>query len=1105
MDGIGRVIPANFLGDTECRCYWHGLPPVEIPLGPQSSSPPDGLTLKQMAEDLDNLFASTRHLAEDDQPASPARGQRTAAPVAPVIRPPAPSVQQRVTVAPPPPSPAGHHSPIGHLLRSWTALVTQHPIALLTVIVLACVVCSYAASEKLGFKTKRADLINPSTAYHQRWLKFTEEFGDAGDLVVVVEGQEPAELQAAMNDLGLQLQQEPEFFSDVLYRVDTRGLQRKGLQYLPPEQLEQILTRLEEFSPVLHGKWNVLTLNKLFQGLHYQIDRSLQEPDGQVTAALQLELGTQLTRGLTAFLKDGQSYQSPWSSLWPMDSLAKNAGPGVRYNLNKEGTLGFILCKTVGDDAGFQGAKLPIERVRTLIQAAAPKHPAVQISLTGIPVLEYDEMRSSEWAMILESIVSYTGVGILLVLGFRGLRFPILALTMLGVATTLSFGLTTTTVGHLNILSVSFVAIVVGLGIDYAILYISKFLEFRQQGHPVPQALVETSSAIGPGILTAAATTSIAFFSAVFTDFLGVSELGLIAGGGILLCALAAFTFLPASLSLIERFFTPSRMPSPFEGKTLRSLTWQYPGLVTIVAWAFVGLIGGYGWRVTYDYNLMNLQADGIESVEVQQRIAAKSDNGLLFAVSLADTPQQALELKRKLAALPSVHHVDEIASALPSQSHQETELLVQGIQVWLRNLPDQMPTVTPVDPAAFHHTLAQLTEMLNAANVAPAQELADQVQELRETLHTKAGIQQVRGLMEYQQRIVGDLYHRFRGLSHVADPTPVSSADLPEALRHRFVGKSGKWLLQIYPREEIWAIEPLQRFIDDVRSVDPLVTGVPLQNFDASRQIRDSYATVAMYALFASYFILLLDFLSLRHVLMGLMIPAAAVSALAWGLQQAGQPVDYTVLGITYLLMTLTWFACIEFSGFVNVLLSLMPPLVGAVLTLGVLGLLDIPANLIILPLILGIGVDNGVHVMHDFRQQQLGRYQTSPSLINALFLTSMSNMAGFSSMILAAHRGLRSIGLVLTIGVGCCLFVSVVLLPAMLTLWSRAIAYWRGIEEADSIADGAADADPALAFDAHTGISDSEQTRPDDPSVDHLHQTAPPLSLYAPRDRAA
>src|SRR6185295_6130822 len=139
-------------------------------------------------------------------------------------------------------------------------------------------------------------------------------------------------------------------------------------------------------------------------------------------------------------------------------------------------------------------------------------------------------------------------------------------------------------------------------------------------------------------------------------------------------------------------------------------------------------------------------------------------------------------------------------------------------------------------------------------------------------------------------------------------------------------------------------------------------------------------------------------------------------------------------------------------------------------------------PANLIILPLILGIGVDNGVHVMHDFRLQKAGDYRTSPSLINALFLTSMSNMAGFASMILAAHRGLRSIGMVLTIGVASCLFISAVLLPALLTLWSR----------------------------LHLSLTPAVQTpsaNPEQAGNIDVDMSAPhvPLSIYYPNDHAA
>jgi predicted RND superfamily exporter protein len=620
------------------------------------------------------------------------------------------------------------------------------------------------------------------------------------------------------------------------------------------------------------------------------------------------------------------------------------------------------------------------------------------------------------------------------------------------------------------------------LGIDYAILFLSKYMELRQSGKELVEALLDTSSTIGPGILTAAATTSVAFFCAVFTDFLGVAELGLIAGGGILLCATAAFTFLPAAVSLIDRYFKPSPIPSPFSGRTLREMTSQHPAVVTVVALALVGLLGGYGFRVTYDYNLMNLQADGLESVEIQKRIAQESDNRLLFAVSLADSPQAALEMKKKFEALPDVHRVEEVASVMPSSDTDHGRFLVQALEVLLEQLVKQSPQQNVIDPDVLYKTLAQFASQMRRTQLPHAAELAQSIATVQQRLDALPYAKQAEALSEFQVRMASDLLQRLKGLKSVADSTPVSVTDLPAPLVSRFVSKQGKWLLQIYPKEEIWDIDPLQKFIASVRSVDPEVTGIPLQNYEASRQIRSSYETVALYALLASYFVLLVDFLSFRNLVLGLIAPLGGVMALIGGLLWLGRPLDMHVLALAYVLMTLTLVSFLDLPGFLNILLSLLPPIAGAVLTLGTLGILHVdlnPANLIILPLILGIGVDNGVHVMHDFRLQKLGEYRTSPSLINALFLTSMSNMAGFASMILAAHRGLKSIGLVLTIGVGCCLFISVVLLPALLTLWSRL--------SLGSTSDSQSKAEPML---------------PQDMSGPHV---PPELAIYNPIENAA
>jgi hypothetical protein len=173
---------------------------------------------------------------------------------------------------------------------------------------------------------------------------------------------------------------------------------------------------------------------------------------------------------------------------------------------------------------------------------------------------------------------------------------------------------------------------------------------------------------------------------------------------------------------------------------------------------------------------------------------------------------------------------------------------------------------------------------------------------------------------------------------------------------------------------------------VHDVRSVDPKATGNPLQTYEASRQMKRSYEQAALYALAAIFALIYLDFRSLRHTL-----------------------------------------------------LAMLPVGLGMLLMFGLLGWLGEPlnpANMIVLPLILGIGVDDGVHIVHDYLRRK-GPYRMSASTASAILITSLTTMVGFGSLMIASHRGLQSLGRVLTIGVTCCLFSSFVMLPAAL-VWS-------------------------------------------------------------------
>ncbi|OHB86096.1 MAG: hypothetical protein A2V98_26075 [Planctomycetes bacterium RBG_16_64_12] len=313
---------------------------------------------------------------------------------------------------------------------------------------------------------------------------------------------------------------------------------------------------------------------------------------------------------------------------------------------------------------------------------------------------------------------------------------------------------------------------------------------------------------------------------------------------------------------------------------------------------------------------------------------------------------------------------------------------MIERIQRRLADLPERPPLIPSDPPDELGQLLARIQAMVTGS--PEAIRIQRQLEQVRAALRGMPLSECYGRLSAYQHRMAGDLLSRLHTLRIMANPEPPQLTDLPAGLVNRFVAKDGKkFLLQIYSKGDIWDMEAMEKFVADVRSVDPRATGNPLQTYEASRQMKRSYIQAAWYALAGILLALFLDFRSIRYTL-----------------------------------------------------LAMLPLGLGMAQMFGLLGILDIalnPANMIVLPLILGIGIDNGVHIVHDFRRRN-GPYRISASTASAVLLCSLTTMVGFGSLMIASHRGLQSLGRVLTIGVSCCLFSSLVMLPALLAWWSRA-----------------------------------------------------------------
>ena len=608
----------------------------------------------------------------------------------------------------------------------------------------------------------------------------------------------------------------------------------------------------------------------------------------------------------------------------------------------------------------------------------------------------------------------------------------------------------------LNILSVSFAAILFGLGIDYAIVFLAHYLECRHHGMSLLDSIGDSAGNVGLGIVTAAVTAALSFYCASFTDFLGVAELGIIGGSGVLLCLVANFLVLPALIAIADKDVAAIHLPNQFEGTLWRRFVSRHPYVIGVLSAAFVAGIGSCAFevddgvlklKVKYDYNLLNLQADGLESVETQKRIFADAERhqgagqgSLLFAVSLADSAEQARELKRKFLALPSVHHVEDLASRMPAFPAKETQLRVQGYQTLLARLPDQIPPAAPVNPVVIGPTFEMIHKALEVVDHPLAKDAATAIDRFLDELDQHELPQQVELLTRYQSGMVQSLLTQLQMARDAANPEPITLQDFSPELASRFVSQDGKWLVQVYPRDSIWDIDPLRKFVDDVRSVDPNATGTPVQNYEASQQFVGSFLKAAVYAFIAVTLVLIMDFLGHRLAVLALIPTVIIVACIGVAQRLMHGAIDWRVLAASFGALWVPLVGILNLRSLFYTFLAMCPCLLGAALMYGSMALTGVdlnPANLIVLPLILGIGVDVGVHVVHDFRHHR-GNYVMSGSTFNSIVLTTTTSIVGFGSMMVSAHRGLYSLGLVLSIGLAGTLFVAVVMLPAILTIFS-------------------------------------------------------------------
>ena len=578
-----------------------------------------------------------------------------------------------------------------------------------------------------------------------------------------------------------------------------------------------------------------------------------------------------------------------------------------------------------------------MRRLRQLVREMESEVPGVNVGITGEAVLEFDEMRQSQRDSTVATVVSLLLCALIFIYGYRETGRPIKATLCLIVGLGYTMGLTTLVVGHLNILTVTFLPMLIGLAIDFGVHLITRYEEELRNGKSKRVAMELAMVNTGLGIFTGCFTTAGAFLSMGLTDFKGIQEMGIITGGGMLVCLLPMMTLLPVLL-LAGRQNVVDHMHKVGSSRRARIETiWlKRPGWVAGITIGLCALCFTQFPKVRFDYNLLNMQSKGLPAVVFETKLINSASKSVLFGAVMADSLQQAAELERKLTNLPTVASVDSMTSFLSGD--QTAKLAAIGaIKDEVSAIHFAEPDPNPVSLMDLSQTLQYTQGYLGLAMAETDKEgeaaLTSQLRDLRQAI---GGLRQrllngdrevvLSRLTSFQKALFDDIQETFSVLERQDNSSKLRIEDLPPALRHRFIGKTGKYLLQVYPKANIWQRPNQKAFVEDLRTVDPNATGTPVQLYEYTTLLKESYQEAAWYALGAIALLVL-----------------------------------------------------IHFRSPVSVILALLPVAIGTTWMVGLMAVLGInfnPANIMTLPLVIGIGVTNGIHILNRFVEEQYSQH---------------------------------------------------------------------------------------------------------------------------------
>jgi uncharacterized protein len=816
---------------------------------------------------------------------------------------------------------------------------------------------------RFSITTDVEGLISENLPWHQRQLELDDAFPQK-NLLVVVKAPTPENAEQATNALAQTLSKDTNLFPLVGQPDSGNFFERNGLLFAPPADVKKSAGELTKAQPVI----SILASDPSLRGIMNALSFAAKGARAGMIKLEQLAWPLSLTDQTLSDVLSGKPATFSWQELLQGHPLPANQ---LRHFIEVQPTLDFAALQP--------GHKAQEAIRRAAADLSLRSKFGATVELTGRVPMNDDQfsvIRSSAWR---DTLTALLGVLIILWLALRSWKIIVSVFfsLMVGLAATAALGLAM--VGSFNLISIAFFVLFVGLGVDFGIQFSVRYRTERHDHPDLRGALRWTARKAGNPLALAAAATAVGFFAFLPTSYRGLSELGLIAGCGMLIAFLCSITLVPAMLALLnppgEVAAVGFRSLAPLDRFLQRHRFAVIAGTILVVL-AGTPLL----WHLRFDFNPVDLQSPNSPSVVIYRGLQSDPETTGNDAEVLAASLESADATAKRLAVLPEVSRTLTLSSFIPADQDQKIAALKEASQRLgtALNPAKMQPAPSDQEVIAALETTAEDLSRAAGNETGSAAESARHVSGLLKRL---AGADaSVRGNAE--AAIVPPLIYDLDRLRKGLAPQMVTIRTLPPDLVRDWVLPDGRARAQAVPKGNPNDINVLRTFATAVLRAEPTAAGAAISYYESARTVTAAFFEAGVLALTA----------------------------------------------ITILLV-------VALRRLTDVLLTLVPLLLAGAVTLEICVLIDLTlnfANIIALPLLLGVGVAFKIYYIMAWRAGKTGLLQST--LTRAVVFSAMTNAAAFGSMWASSYPGMSSMGKLMALALLCTMAAAVLFQPVLM-----------------------------------------------------------------------